>query len=113
MTRPFRAVSFLFIAVTLAAQPNPGSITTHRLPFDSPYLIDAVGNAYSYTGATNGATPGAAQTQNGGGNCSEVTPGGGINSTTCSDAFIAKVDPFGNAIFATLLGGPTNDIARA
>src|SRR5580704_12539950 len=102
MPRPFRPFSFLFAAMILADQPNPGSITTHRLPFDSPYVIDAAGNAYSYTSATIGATPGAAQTQNGGGNCSEFTPAGFI-PTTCFDAFIAKVDPLGNTIFATLL----------
>src|SRR5258708_33979631 len=57
-------------------------------------------------------TPGAAQTQYGGGTC--YLPSRGINfAIPCADAWVAKVDASGNLVFGTLLGGPANDYGTA
>src|SRR5260370_34779830 len=60
-------------------------------------------------------TPGAAQSQPGGGTCTSY--GGGIGpgivTRPCSDAYIIKQDAAGTTVFATYLGGPTDDAAMA
>ena len=57
-------------------------------------------------------TPNAVQTQNGGGTC--VTSNGFFDfAGPCSDAYAAKVDPKGNLVFGTWLGGPTADQTTA
>lgn len=85
---------------------------TRPLPLgSSPAWIDPAGNIYATGGRITAAevTPGAAQTQPGGGWC--------LNGTRtilpCPDAFIVKADASGNKVFATLLGGPTRDNGSA
>jgi hypothetical protein len=95
-----------FRAVLLPAQPIAASIVTHGLLIAGPSVIDAAGNTYTTGGApaTNfPVTPGAAQTQPGGGMCPIYGPF--PLSEPCPDVYIAKVDPSGNTVFATLLGG--------
>ena len=107
----------LLLAGTLRAQP--GSIATVPLPVTAPLIFDAAGNLYSI--GYGPVTPGAAQTQSGGGTC---WIGEGIPTSTrlaprltdtfaCPDAYVAKVDPSGNLLWGTLLGGPTADYATA
>jgi uncharacterized protein (TIGR03437 family) len=52
-------------------------------------------------------TPGAAQTQPGGGICTELFP------LPCYNAYIAKSDSSGNTVFATYLGGASNSLGQA
>lgn len=101
-------LALLLSPATLPAQP--ASIVTHNIPTRGVTLFDASGNTY-ITGTSNGqtpVTPGAAQTQPGGGFCVTLS-----FSVPCSDAYILKTDPAGNVIFGTLLGGPTNDDGNA
>jgi uncharacterized protein (TIGR03437 family) len=107
----------LLLAGTLWAQP--GSIATVPLPVTAPLIFDAAGNLYSI--GYGPVTPGAAQTQSGGGTC---WIGEGIPTSTrlaprltdtfpCPDAYVGKVDPSGNLLWGTYLGGPTADYATA
>jgi uncharacterized protein (TIGR03437 family) len=111
-----------FTWARIDAQPTPGSITTHRLLLTGQSVIDQAGNVYATTSYTPvdlsnygwAPTPGAAQTTSGGGQCYTGTflfmiP----NYSSCSDAFIAKVDSTGKTVYATLLGGPTPDTGVA
>src|SRR5215468_3671023 len=71
--------------------------------------VDAAGAAY-VTGGTNSpdfpTTPGAAQTAYGGTGGSSLPP----LSQPSGDAFIAKLNPAGDAlVFSTFLGGPGKD----
>src|ERR1017187_9853406 len=94
----------------LSAQPVAGGITSHSLPFSGSF-IDATGNVYSAssaTGTSQPVTPGAAQTQGGGGTC----PGLKFPQP-CSDAYVGKADAAGNLVFGTLLGGSNYDYATA
>jgi uncharacterized protein (TIGR03437 family) len=104
----------LILQTIAAAQPNPRSITSHPLPNYGSYAIDSAGNAYGVT-AFGPVTPGAAQTQSGGGTCVFGTsPSSGKPPFgPCADVNIAKTDRSGNTIFGTLLGGPDNDIGTA
>jgi uncharacterized protein (TIGR03437 family) len=75
--------------------------------------VDAAGNTYltgSTTSSSFPATAGALQTQFSGGTC-EVIPGlHGVPLTVpCSDAFVIKLDPAGNVVFATYFGGNGNE----
>jgi uncharacterized protein (TIGR03437 family) len=121
--RPIRRVSLRpnyeairLIAVILAvaggspAQPVPASITTIDQPTSGPAVFDAAGNVYYLGGPV---TPGAAQTQPGGGTCFFATGFIGSIPGPCSDAHIVKVDPAGNVVWGTLLGGETADSASA
>lgn len=78
--------------------------------------VDANGNTY-ITGSTGSGlpiTPGAFQTQFVGGQCLiAIGPGPGVDSYTCSDAFAMKLDPSGNIVWATFLGGNGNDTGQA
>ena len=92
----------------LSAQPVAAGITSHSIPFPGSF-IDAAGNVYtagSVTGTSPLVTPGAAQTQGGGGTC----PGLRFPEP-CSDAYVGKADAVGNLVFGTLLGGPNFDYA--
>src|ERR1017187_5963819 len=75
------------IALTgwVAAQSIPATIDTISLPTDGQAVFDAVGNAYYLGGPV---TPGAAQTQSGGGRCFA-----GKIPEACPDAAVVKVDP--------------------
>lgn len=105
--------ALVFIPVLLAAQPKPGSISRQSLLIgEAASAIDATGNVYSTSSAYAGAliTPGAAQSQPGGGQSCSYSPGGPV---PCTDAYIAKIDSSGNVIFATYLGGPADDQGQA
>jgi hypothetical protein len=101
-----------FLAGSLAAQPaeQPASVTAIPLPVSGPEVFDAAGNLYSF--GWGPVTPGAAQTQSGGGSC-------WINAVffevlvPCPDAYVARVDATGNLVWGTWLGGPTADQATA
>jgi len=73
--------------------------------------FSTAGNIY-VTGAGAGmpvaVTPGAAQTNPGGGTCFL-----GQFPDACPDAYVGKADPAGNLVFGTLLGGPTGDSGTA
>ena len=117
------ALLALFSAATLHAQ-LAGSISVKNLPAlaAGPSAMDPSGNLYIGTAAVAGApvTAGAAQTQFGGNAC----PTSGPQSASakigilpapppCLDAYLTKVDPNGNTIYATYLGGPQNDSGAA
>src|ERR1035438_7665923 len=101
-------------ALPVNAQPLAGSITTRRAPFYAT-VVDGSGNLYSAGSALAGGltpTPGAAQTQSGGGTCTTIEPPfGGVFVGPCDDAFVVKQDSTGKTVFATYLGGPTTDRA--
>jgi len=93
------------------SQSVPASISTIQQPASGHAVFDAFGNTYYLSGQPTG---GAAQTQPGGGLCIGG-PGfhGGPGVEACPDASVIKVDPSGNQIWGTLLGGPTADNATA
>jgi uncharacterized protein (TIGR03437 family) len=71
--------------------------------------LDSSGNIY-LTGAaasSMSATPGAFQTGAGGGFCST-----GSRTSPCRDAFVAKLTPAGALIYATYLGGSSDDVGN-
>jgi len=79
--------------------------------------VDAAGNTYltgSTTSSTFPATAGAFQTQFSGGTC-EVLPAfhGGQLMLPCTDAFVIKLNPAGNIVFATYFGGNGNQTAAS
>ena len=106
---------FAALSATVAAQPTPGSITTHPLALGGgASTIDTAGSVYVTASSNNASavSPGAAQTQLGGGSCDTPLPFG-VAYRPCFDAFIIKYDSSGNKVFATLLGGPTSDFGVA
>lgn len=105
------ACAFILLVPLLHAQPGAGTIATQPLPTSGPTIFDAAGNVYNLNGGP--VTPGAAQTQTGGGTCYVASGFIGLVPTPCSDAHIAKLDPAGNVVFGTLLGGPTDDAGSA
>jgi uncharacterized protein (TIGR03437 family) len=81
--------------------------------------VDAAGNTY-LTGSTYltsfPATAGALQTQFSGGTCEVLAAVGGRPPLMfpCTDAFVIKLDPAGNVLFATYFGGNGSEtVARA
>ncbi len=104
--------SALFAALVLSTGAAYPQVVTRAVALDSN------GNEYSI-GFGFTPTPGAAQTQAGGGLCQrlESGPSGVVGShpilLPCFDAEIAKRDSSGNVIFSTLLGGSTDDTANA
>lgn len=104
----------LFLARCVIAANQP--IFTYALPANTrvaDMTVDAAGNTY-LTGSTTStsfpATANALQTQFSGGTC-EVLPGfHGVPLTLpCTDAFVIKLDPVGNVVFATYFGGNGNE----
>lgn len=89
----------------IAAQSNPATINTISLSTYGQAVFDAAGNGYYLFGPV---TAGAAQTQSGGGTCFA-----GRIQAACPDAEAVKVDPSGNVVFGTLLGGPATDNGTA
>jgi Beta-propeller repeat len=104
--------SALFAALVFSASAAYSQVVTRAVALDSN------GNEY-LIGLGLTPTPGAAQTQAGGGLCQRLESGPrGVVGThpilaPCVDAEIAKRDPSGNVIFSTLLGGSTDDTASA
>jgi hypothetical protein len=83
-------LAMCFGATSLLAQPSAGSIVTHSLPAFGPSIFDSAGNAYTTgtyaVGNSEPVTPGAAQTQPGGGTCTiNAFPVGPI-PVPCPDA---------------------------
>ncbi len=99
----------LVLAASAVAQPVPASISTIPQPSAGHPVFDASGNTYYLSGSP---TAGAAQTQSGGGACIGQA-GPRIGVVLCPDASVIKVDPSGNQIWGTLLGGPTADKGTA
>jgi uncharacterized protein (TIGR03437 family) len=92
------------------SQSVPASISTIPRPTSDRPFFDASGNTYYLSGQP---TAGAAQTQHGGGTCSIPGYHGIPIPAACPDAAVMKVDPSGNQIWGTLLGGPTADTGTA
>ncbi len=103
----------LFLAPCLIAANQPRF--TYAVPAGTTVTamaVDAAGNTYltgSTTSSSFPATAGALQTQFSGGTC-EVIPGlhGVPLMLPCADAFVIKLDPAGNVVFATYFGGNGN-----
>ena len=83
----------------------------------SAMATDAAGNVY-VTGTTQSnvffATSGAVQPAYGGGTCIPFAPPVAPKvPQPCSDAFVVKLDPAGDIVYATYLGGNGDDQAVA
>jgi hypothetical protein len=112
--------AFLFILAISFCTPilpaqTAGSITNQSLAVSGFFsVIDVMGNVYFAGNTDTGpVTAGAPQTRGGGGTCFiNAFPVGSV-PVPCSDAYIGKVDPYGNVLFGTLLGGQTADQATA
>ena len=102
----------LLSAASAPAQSAPGSISTIPQPGLGHPVFDASGNTYYLSSGP--ATAGAAVL---------VFPGiftcvgengtGRVGPMPCPPASVIKVDPSGNQIWGTLLGGPTADTGTA
>ena len=120
---------FLFAALFLATAvcfANTGLVYSNIIPSlggaDSTtvtaMIADAAGNAY-LTGSTNYAafptTPGVVQPALHSGACMNQagSPFNPPPQFPCPDAFVIKLDPQGNIVFATLLGGGGYDQATS
>ena len=101
------ALAILF-AATLSAQT--ASIASVPVPTFGAAVFDAAGNSYYIGGGP--VTPGAAQTQNGGGTC--IANNGFFSIiNVCPDAYVGKVNSAGAMVWGTYLGGPTADQSTA
>jgi uncharacterized protein (TIGR03437 family) len=100
----------LVFAGNAVAQLVPASISTIKQPSSGHAVFDVSGNTYYFGGQP---TAGAAQTQPGGGTCFVATGTIGSIPEPCPDVSVIKVDPSGNQIWGTLLGGPTADYGTA
>ena len=98
-----------FVSVA-AAQMVPASISTINQPSFGHAVFDTARNVYYFGGPVSA---GAAQTQPGGGTCYVATGFIGSIPEPCPDVQIVKVDPSGNEIWGTRLGGPTADNGTA
>ena|ERR1022692_2298072 len=109
------AIQLMLMASALAgaapAQSVPASITTINQPSSGQAVFDGVGNRYYVSPGP--VTPGAAQTQPGGGTCYVASGFIGDVPEPCPDTGVVKADPSGNEVWGTLLGGPTADIGSA
>jgi uncharacterized protein (TIGR03437 family) len=110
-----RTTPVLLLLIPCAIAANQPTFT-YAIPANTTVAamaVDAAGNTYltgSTTSLTFPATAGALQTQFGGGTC-EVIPGlhGVPLMLPCADAFVIKLDPAGNVVFATYFGGNGNE----
>lgn len=125
--RPLILTAFL----SLAWSQTPGLVYSRVLPVLSgggptsgtinAIAVDAAGNTYLAGSTENPAfpvTPGAPQTTIGGGTCgggSWPWPGVPYPPATfpCDDAFVVELDPHGNVLFGTYLGGQGFDQATS
>src|SRR5579864_4430508 len=108
----------LFLAPCLIAANQP--TFTYAVPANTTVAamaVDAAGNTY-LTGSTYltsfPATAGALQIQFSGGTCGTLPAfHGGLLMFPCTDAFVIKLDPSGNILFATYFGGNGNETAAS
>lgn len=114
-----RAAPILLFLAPLAIAANQPTFT-YALPANTTVAamtVDAAGNTY-LTGSTSSTsfltTAGALQPQFSGGIC-DVVPGleGIPLMFPCTDAFVIKLDPAGNILFATYFGGNGNQTAAS
>ncbi len=109
-----RATPVLLLVVPWAIAANQPTFT-YPVPNNTrvaAMTVDAAGNTY-LTGSTTSsnfpATQGALQTQFSGGICQSMPGFHGVPLTfPCADAFVIKLDPSGNVVFATYFGGNGN-----
>ena len=110
---PIRLIAMILLSAASAlAQSTPASISSIPQPNAGHPVFDASGNSYYLSSGP--ATAGAAVL---------VFPGvftcvgengtGRVGPAPCPPASVIKVDPSGNKIWETLLGGPTADIGTA
>lgn len=102
-----RLLVCLLAAAACAATPNAPFYSVKAGALFNATTSDAAGNVYIAGGATSRrfpATPRAYQTKDDKGVCFR---------NTCSDAFVMKLDPMGNVVFATQLAGSGADSAGA
>lgn len=109
-----RATAVLLFLAPCVIAANQPIFTFSFFPADTTVAamaVDAAGNTY-LTGSTSSsslpATAGALQTQFSGGTC-EVIVGLRPLPLPCADAFVIKLDPAGNILFATYFGGNGNE----
>ena len=104
-----------------AAQSAPPTVPVVFALDEQPIFItalatDAAGNMY-VTGFTSSGifptTAGVVQPDYGGGLCGGPLVNSVVQQGPCDDAFIVKLDPAGNPIFSTYLGGPSDATASA
>src|SRR5580700_8650645 len=104
----------LFLAPCVIAANQPAF--NYAVPFFTTVTamaVDAAGNTY-LTGSTSWVsfptTAGALQTQFSGGTCGTLLAFmEGLLMFPCTDAFVIKLDPAGNVLFATYFGGNGNE----
>jgi uncharacterized protein (TIGR03437 family) len=115
----FRHIQKVLVAASLAAgtllAQTTASITSTPLnktnPVEfGPAIVDSAGNLYFRSSGPT--TAGAIQTQTGGGQCL-VSNGFFDSLNPCPDAYVGKLDPSGNLVFGTFLGGNLADTANA
>lgn len=104
----FLPVATVFLWGSLWGQQ--GSITSRPTLVSGAVVFDRMGNEYSF--AFGPVTPGAVQTQNGGGACLTSNGFFGVPGP-CADAYVGKFDAAGKLVFGTNLGGPTEDHSTA
>ncbi|HYL75375.1 MAG TPA: SBBP repeat-containing protein [Bryobacteraceae bacterium] len=104
----------LFLARSVIAANQP--TFTYAIPANTTVAamtVDAAGNTYltgSTTSSSFPATAGALQTLFSGGTCGTLPAfHGGLLTFPCADAFVIKLDPAGNVVFATYFGGNGNE----
>ncbi|HSB16683.1 MAG TPA: SBBP repeat-containing protein [Bryobacteraceae bacterium] len=104
------ALAMTLVAGGLWAQPASITTTATTVPVAGPAVFDPAGNLYFFLAGP--VTPGAAQTQNGGGTC--LSSNGFFSFPgPCPDGYAGKLDASGNLVFGTYLGGPTADQSTA
>jgi uncharacterized protein (TIGR03437 family) len=110
-------LALLFLAPCVIAANQP-VFTFSFFPANTTVAamaVDAGGNTY-LTGSTSSSTlpttAGALQTQFSGGTC-EVIGGPRPLPLPCADAFVIKLDPAGNILFATYFGGNGSETAAS
>jgi uncharacterized protein (TIGR03437 family) len=110
-----RTTPVLLLLIPCAIAANQPTFT-YALPDNTTVAamaVDAAGNTYitgTITSTSLPTTAGALQTQFSGGTCSTLPAfHGGLLMFPCSDAFVIKLDPVGNVLFATYFGGNGNE----
>jgi uncharacterized protein (TIGR03437 family) len=106
---------FIFLLLPCAFADNQPTFNYYGLGISaqvSAITTDAAGNTYLTGSSTNlkiDATPGAFQPQGHDGICGYVAMIGFV--APCYESFVIKLNPFGEVVFATYLGGSGDDIA--